>query len=208
MPMPANDLQGKRFGRLVAIERLPRRSGDKGVKWRCRCDCDGLHVALSSNLKSGDTSSCGCLRKEVPNHNTHGMTGTKVYDIWCSMKGRCDTPSNSAYPNYGGRGITYCNGWVLFENFYADMGDVPDGMTLDRIDNAGDYEPENCRWASRLEQMNNTRRSRFITFNGATRTLAQWSRETGIMRETIRDRIDRYGWTVERALTTPVGRSP
>lgn len=124
-----------------------------------------------------------------------------LYKTWCHIKQRCGNPSDKAYKDYGGRGIGYPENWKTFEGFYEDMGrDWKAGLSIDRIDNEGSYSKENCRWATRVVQNNNTRRNRYITFNGITKTLAQWSAYTGLKQSTIRQRIDAYGWSIEKAL--------
>lgn len=115
---------------------------------------------------------------------------------------RCTRPSQVGYKNYGGRGVKVCKRWEKFEAFLADMGERPEGLSLERIDNDGNYEPSNCRWATRKEQGNNSRKNRHLTWKGETKTLSEWARLTGIASPTIRCRIDRYGWTVARALKT------
>lgn len=131
--------------------------------------------------------------------------GTKLhpelYGKWKSMRERCLTPSTTSYPNYGGRGIAVCKRWDSFTNFLADMGDsYKKGLSLERIDVNGDYEPSNCRWATRSEQARNTRRNRYITYKNKTQTLADWSDELSIKRTTITQRIDHYKWTIPQAL--------
>jgi hypothetical protein len=123
----------------------------------------------------------------------HGMYQTKTYRIWASMKTRCSSPNNTSYSRYGGRGIKVCDRWQEFENFYADMGDAPKGMTLDRVDVDGDYTPENCRWATAQEQQNNMRSNQHITYQGKTQTLAQWARELGLSYSALGYRY-RNGW--------------
>lgn len=120
-----------------------------------------------------------------------------------AIKQRCKNPRNKSYANYGGRGITLCERWETLENFIADVGDRPKGMTLERIDNNKGYEPGNCRWASRQEQAENQRRTVVLTFNGETRTVTQWSKITGISSRTIRKRLSNLGYTVEQTLTKP-----
>ena len=127
------------------------------------------------------------------------MTGTKIYGIWGAMLRRCRNPRCKAYPDYGGRGIAVCDRWLRFENFFEDMGERPDGSSLDRIDNDEGYSPENCRWRSLTEQGNNKRNNVLIEHGGEFLTPAEWSRRTGIKDATIRQRI-RLGWTVSRAL--------
>lgn len=136
----------------------------------------------------------------------HGCTGTYEHGIWLQMKQRCLDPNNAAYDRYGGRGIKVCDRWLnSFEAFLDDMGPRPTGLTIDRINNNGHYEPTNCRWTTYREQRLNSRSVRLLTFNGETRCLTDWARITGIGECTIFYRLQR-GWSVERALTEPVGQ--
>ena len=149
----------------------------------------------------------GRLRPDLAARNTasaiHGKTGTRTYDTWRSIKERCCNPSSKDWANYGGRGISICDQWNLsFTNFLADMGERPEGMSIDRIDNNAGYTKENCRWASQITQGNNRRTCVYIDFNGKSQSIADWSREVGIERKTLEYRI-RTGWDAERALTTP-----
>jgi hypothetical protein len=130
---------------------------------------------------------------------THGMSGTRAHSIWMGMRQRCRNPNNPHFDKYGGRGIVVCERWQSFENFFADMGDPGPKLTLERIDNDGNYEPDNCKWASRRVQMNNRRVCRYFTANGETRTLSEWSRISGIHRNTLDQRIA-AGETIEQAL--------
>jgi hypothetical protein len=132
---------------------------------------------------------------------THGMTQSRVYNIWAMMRQRCTNPNAANYVNYGGRGIKCCESWAKFSAFYADMGDPPEGeFSLDRIDMHGDYTPENCRWADKYAQANNRRNNVQITVEGVTHTLAEWARKTGLSRDQIRHRINNMGMTPEAAL--------
>lgn len=135
----------------------------------------------------------------------HGMEGTKTYNCWVMMKQRCKNPKCQFYPDYGGRGISYCEEWEKFENFYKDMGDKPKGYSLDRIDVNGNYYKENCRWATNSQQANNKRTSRKITYGKKTMTISEWASSLKINPQTLRSRFDRGGWSVEEALTIPVG---
>lgn len=153
------DISNKRFGRLVAI----RPTGEKkwGVSlWLCQCDCGNEHITVVNSLKMGGVKSCGCLLREKAKEkaSTHGMYGTRVYKSWANMIQRCTNKNISNYHKYGGQGITVCDKWRKFENFYADMGDRPEKMSLDRIDPFGNYEPDNCRWASTTTQRRNQKK--------------------------------------------------
>jgi hypothetical protein len=134
---------------------------------------------------------------------THGMTNHPLHDVWRGIIGRCTNIDDAAYDRYGGRGIRVCDRWLSIENFITDMSPRPAGTSIDRIDNNGNYEPTNCRWATAKEQANNRRSSRLLSFNGETKTLAEWSEKFGVNYQTILHRMDRFGWSVEKALTTP-----
>ena len=194
-------LVGQQFHRLTIIGEGERRSGRRTLM--CRCLCGTISHVHRYALVSGGTKSCGCL--DLENHRKHGMWNTKEYRIWSRMKERCNSANCSTYKYYGGRGIKVCERWSGddgFENFYTDMGAIPKGKSIDRINNNGDYSPENCRWATIVEQNNNRRYNRILEFRGESKTLAQWSGITGIKPSAIRERL-RRGWSVEQALTVP-----
>jgi hypothetical protein len=142
---------GLRFGRLVAVRYVHNERA--GALWQCRCDCGQMTIALVSNLRHGRTKSCGC-RQGI----RHGGWGSPEYWCWHAMLQRCNNPRNPGYKNYGDRGIKVCKRWHRFEHFYSDMGDRPAGLSIDRIDNDGDYKPSNCRWATQAQQHSNKRR--------------------------------------------------
>ena len=152
------DLIGKRFDRLLVVGLgSATKSGQK--TWLCNCLCGKAKEIRHGDLINGKSSSCGCSHKEMLQNRskTHGMSRKPIYNTWVSMKARCLNPSSTDFESYGGRGIKICNEWLDFENFYADMGDRPEGLSLDRINNMGNYEPNNCRWADNITQANNRR---------------------------------------------------
>lgn len=198
------NLTDQKFGRLYVL--FPVRFGKRyKVKWACVCDCGNGISVEGGGLRRG-TGSCGCLQKEkarqsgLANHR-HGLTGTHTWYTWQSMKSRCLYRGNIDYWNYGGRGIIVCERWLTFENFYADMGERPEGQTIDRINMDGNYEPGNCRWATHKQQANNKRSNRFLTHNGQTMTINQWAKIINISSQGLGGRFKR-GWSTEKALTT------
>lgn len=196
---------GEIFGRFTAVS--DAFSVGRYFYVNLRCVCGNTKKVEQANLRKGASRSCGCLNKEMvaARSITHGKSKTPIYAVWNAMLGRCLNPSNLQYPDYGGRGITLCDRWRLFENFYEDMGDAPfKGASIDRKDNEKGYSKENCRWATRTEQNNNQRTNVRYAFNGKVLTLPEWSTETGIGFATLRSRIYLYEWPIEKALTTPV----
>ncbi len=197
------EIAGQRFGRLLVLHVAPKRGRYR--RWVCRCDC-GEHVEIVTyQLLTGKTRSCGCLHRElwIEKNKTHGRSRGPEYASWCSAKGRCLNPSNSAYRNYGGRGITFCERWAGadgFANFLADMGERPPDHSLDRIDNDGPYSPENCRWATRKVQGNNKRNNVWFVVNGERITVSECAKRSGLFKTTIYDLI-RNGWSMEEILT-------
>lgn len=200
------DMTGQRFGRLTVINQSENRNGE--ITWLCKCDCGNEVSVKGVNLRKGITRSCGCLRREVAKdrHITHGMRDSRLYQIWSTMLKRCDNPKSISYKNYGARGITVCEEWKQFEPFmeWAIENGYQDHLTIDRIDNDGNYCPDNCRWSSVKEQANNRRTCRFINYNGKTQTMKQWAEETGIRMGTLYRRLVYLNWSVEKALTAKV----
>lgn len=207
-------LDKKEFERLVVRHRVDTPSGRKGVYYLCDCRCGNTKIVSYSNLTCGHTRSCGCISRELSSkraeqnltgRTTHGMKGTKEYNAYYHMKSRCYNKNNEQYPYYGGRGITVCDRWKdSFENFYADMGPSPSKKhTVDRKNSNGNYEPANCRWATRLVQSRNRGSfNRIIEFRGESMCLSAWAERVGLSSGCIRLRLE-SGWSVERALTTP-----
>jgi hypothetical protein len=200
LPPRTKDISGLKFGRLTAIEPIERKRNGH-IVYACDCECGGKASVTNSNLKAGHTLSCGCFRLQriYESNRKHGRSGTPLYRVWSQMHDRCYLRSAPNYLWYGGRGIRVVDRWHEFENFLADMGERPKGMSIDRIDSNGDYGPENCRWATKAEQSRNTRRNRFVTHEGRTQTVTDWERELGVNSDTIGKRL-RKGWSVERAI--------
>jgi len=178
------DLKGKKFGRLFVIEDSMERYF-KEVVWKCRCDCGNQKMIIGSRLSSGVTKSCGCLANELTRKRLfkHGKSANSdpTYQSWSNMLRRCYNKKNIAYERYGGRGIKVCSNWKNnFVLFLDDMGERPEGLTLERIDNDGNYTPENCKWATRKEQGNNKTNNILITDNSVTKTQSGWASAIGI----------------------------
>lgn len=199
--MPAFvDISGSRVGRLTVVRKDVQRSTPGNVYWECICDCGTTKSICSRSLLGSRVVSCGCARGRYRSVNQ-----IPLYKVWKGMIDRCTNPNNKSYPKYGGRGITICSRWMeSLEAFVSDMG-LPTSPkhSLDRINNDGNYEPENCRWATRIQQNRNRSMKRSITWNGETKSISEWAESTGLMVRTIRARIDYMGWSIERALTTP-----
>jgi hypothetical protein len=197
------DLVGQKFGRLAVLSLLPKDGPDR--RWLCRCDCGASIITKGKTLRAGESTSCGCRRREefISRNTKHGGAHTKTFKIWTAMKQRCENQRCRQYADYGGRGIRVCERWAMYANFVADMGEKPDGMSLDRINNDGHYEPGNCRWATHAQQARNTRRNIQVEFNGKTQTLTDWAKSLGIHPQSLYSRIYKHGWPLERALTLP-----
>lgn len=190
-----DSLVGHRFGRLV-VESLA--FVEVNSYWNCRCDCGNSVIVRRNGLTTGNTKSCGCLQRESV--TVHGLRTSTLYKVWEGMMRRCYDTIHKDYKYYGERGIIVCKRWHNVENFVADMSPRPEGYEIDRIDTNGNYEPENCRWATRKEQMRNTRRNRLISYNGKTMCLSEWAEELGVSPDLIRTRLNN-GWPIKDALS-------
>lgn len=204
---------GTRVCRLTLLELVDA----KARKWLCRCDCGTLKHVSATNLTGERTKSCGCYRSELSSASastlaelnklngqpsvTHGMRQSSEYVSWAHMLDRCLNPKSSNYAYYGGRGIEVCDRWLKFENFYEDMGPRPENTTLDREKNELGYFKENCRWATKREQANNSRHNRLISYNGETLTVSQWAERLGTNPKTLFTRLY-AGWPTEKILTS------
>lgn len=205
------DMTNMRFGKLLVLEQAGRdKSGS--VMWKCKCDCGKYTIVEGCNLRSGVTKSCGCgvingLKAGWGASKTHGQTKTRLYNIWCGIKNRTSDKADKRHrKDYFERGIRMCEEWsTSFESFrdWSISHGYKDGLTIDRIDNNGNYEPSNCRWVTPAEQANNTRRNRNYTFNGETLNIQQWSRKLNVSEDMLRGRLVVLGWSVEDALLTP-----
>jgi hypothetical protein len=189
---------GTRFCRYTVIDEAPRYRKPSGASTRllnCRCDCGVVKSVRLTSLRTGSTVSCGCFHKEQATAlgkaaRTHGQSKTRVYWIWQAMISRCHDQRDKSYPRYGGRGTSVCQEWRdSFESFSDHMGPRPEGLTLDRINSGGNYEPGNMRWATYKQQARNTRRNHLYTMNGETRCLAEWCEITGEPWSTVKKRV-------------------
>lgn len=196
------DLTGQRFGRLTVRHQSPAKGQ---ARWVCRCDCGTEKIVPSERLRHGETRSCGCLHREVTKRNltTHGLSKTPTYRIWAGMKKRCYKETFKDYKNYGGRGISVCAEWIdSFENFLRDMGERPAGMSIERKDTNGNYEPGNCIWADVVTQNRNRRSTRYVEVNGRRMCLTEACNLYGRRVQLVHKRL-KSGWDLMDALTKP-----
>lgn len=192
------------YGLLTVLKKVPSSTRNK---WECVCKCGNIVYVAAKELRNGDTKSCGCIRKAqlIERNTTHGMTNTYTYQKWQQMNTRIrDTknPRNACY-----LGVSICKRWAKFENFLQDMGEAPDGFSLERVNNKQGYKPSNCRWVPLSEQAANTSRSRIVLFNGARKHISAHARDQGLDPDVVLDRINKLGWAVNDALTTPKRRN-
>ena len=210
--MAFKDLTGMTFGRLTVIKDTKKRKHGS-IVWECECQCGNIVEATTDCLSGSKTKSCGCLHKELRpqickrTFTTHGQTKTKLYWVWQGIKRRCYSKKDKQYKDYGGRGISMTTEWkndfCAFQKWAIQNG-YKKGLTIERIDVNGNYEPNNCTWIPLRKQNMNRRTTHFLTYNEKTMSITEWANETGIPRKTISQRINNYGWSIERALTTKV----
>lgn len=198
--MKYKDITGEKFGKLTAIS-YNGSTKDGRAKWLCICECGNKTTVLASSLRSGNTTSCGCILKSKIKR--HGMSGTKIYKVWLSIKTRCNNQRSNRYEYYGGKGITHDQRWETFENFYTDMNEgYKKGLTLDRIDSNQGYSKLNCRWVDYTVQNNNKSDNILLYYNGKYISIEEVSALTGLLPTTIYNR-KRRGWPDNRIITTP-----
>lgn len=203
-PNPEGSI-GVRYNKLIVRKILGVNKGGH-LMVMADCDCGTETKGALSKVRSGWKKSCGCHKIELISRRqrTHGLSETRAYNSWRGMIRRCTDPKHQNFTRYQSLGVAVCERWMKFENFLADMGQPPAGMSIERKENHLGYFKENCKWATRIEQQNNTRTNHLIEANGETHTIAEWSRITGIPHSAIRGRIQDRGWDGARAVTTPV----
>lgn len=196
------DITGSKVGRLTVLERLDKQDSSGFGLCICRCECGKITEVRYSTLKNGAIDSCGC--KRVEDITIHGLSATRIYQTWVDMHRRCNNPDRDDYKYYGGRGIRVDPSWNDINQFLIDMGHPPsDDHTIDRKDVTRNYCKDNCRWATRLEQANNKTTNVFLEYDNRSQTISEWARELDVNPHSLRNRIYLYGWSVEKALTTP-----
>lgn len=200
--MSRKEMAGLRFGRwTVNAEGQKDANGNRQLE--CQCECGTARLVAIGALTSGRSASCGCLSAEMSaaRRTTHGLSGSRTHNIWVDMKARCLNERHPAFARYGGRGITVCERWMTFENFLEDMGECPEGLSIDRNRNNDGYEPSNCTWATPKEQANNRRSNRVFPINGETLNIRQMSAKYGVPYDRLRARLLYLNWAPERAIT-------
>lgn len=203
------DLTNQRFGRLVALEDAGHNSSNKTV-WKCLCDCGNIHYATTSDLRRGDSTSCGCFHKEQLGNRRrkHGYSNTKLYKTWKNIRARCNNPNEPNYPRYGGRGIKVCDEWNDFINFkaWSESNNYNPSLSIDRINNDGNYEPSNCRWVDKTTQIRNRSITRKVEFNGEKITIKELSEKYNVNYFLLYDRIIKYKWSVNDSIQDLLNR--
>jgi hypothetical protein len=203
------DLSGQKFNRLAIVE-FDHYKGDHVAYYRCRCDCGVEKVIKGADVKRGVVKSCGCYNREMTRLRKPGLKHgyahkERLYEVWKNMKRRCYAPNNERFQFYGGKGVIVCDEWkedyAAFRK-WAHKNGYAQGLTIDRIDNDGNYEPSNCRWATAKVQENNMSRNHILTYRGESLTIAEWADRLGVTYSTINHRVQR-GWDMERLINQP-----
>lgn len=199
-PCNRTDMKGQKFNKLTVLE-YAGTNKHHSATWKCKCDCGNEIIATGHNLRTNHTKSCGCLIKEEKNNTKHNMSRTRQYKIWAGMKKRCTNINYPHFNDYGGREIKVCDRWLeSFENFWEDMQEgYSDNLSIDRIDNNGNYEKSNCKWSNREEQSNNRRNNIIVTYNGVTDTLKRICDLNGFKYQTVFARIKYQNMPISEA---------
>lgn len=197
----------KSFGDLFVLEEAGYHKRIRLVK--CKCICGVIKIYPLARIKNGDIVSCGCRirRLTIERNTTHGHSKTKLYRVWEGMKERCSNANHESYAHYGGKGVTVCAEWKDYTKFFnwTVAAGYKDGLSLDRYPNIdGNYEPNNCRWATIIQQMRNMSTNRIIEYNGQSKCIAEWAEIFGLRAGLIYDRLNKLGWSIHKALTTPI----
>ena len=198
--------QGDKYGLFTILEECSERGKDR--EFKCLCECGNIKVVRLLDLRRGHAKSCGCYRSKLvtKTNTTHNQSRTKLYSIYHTMKARCSKESDPRYKYYGARGITVCDEWQIFERFskWANNNGYTEGLSIERVDVNGNYEPSNCTWIPKADQPKNARSNINITIDGETKYLQEWCRVFDINRNTVLNRVSRKGWSYKKALTTPI----
>jgi len=221
--MAKTDLTGMKFNRLTVLQKAGKNKHGMQL-WLCQCDCGNKKELRCYDICNGAVKSCGCLQKEIQRNRiteankhwkelygerpkTHGMSKTRLFNIYWGMRHRYESEKHNRYKHYGGKGIRVCKEWQTFEPFmeWALNNGYAKNLSIDRINNDGNYEPSNCQWATIKEQANNKSQNRYITINDVTKNMTEWSKITGVPVSIISNRISRHGWDEARAVTEKVG---
>ena len=202
-------MAGLRFGALVVLGQHPKKYRGQ-FRWVCMCDCGQVCSAPGHCLRSGNTKSCGCGKRMSGESNPffkhgHSRTNSKTYHAWTGMRDRCHNQNTEKYYLYGARGISISESWKEFSQFLLDMGECPEGMSIDRIDVNGNYEPTNCRWATPTEQANNRQSNKTVEYRGEQVSIRYLASLSGMDYSAVAQRIQ-HGWTAERAITQPIDK--
>jgi hypothetical protein len=199
---------GEKYNRLTVVAEAENKHSNRYIF--CKCDCGRYKTIALSQLLNGNTKSCGCLKKElrIKQNIIHGLAKHPLYRVWSSMKRRCFNSNDESYKNYGARGIVVCSKWMVFKEFYiwAINNGYARGLTIERVDNDGNYDPSNCKLVPLKEQSKNRRSNHWIKHNGETKIMSQWAIDLNINYGTLKDRLHR-GWTIKKALETPIKKS-
>lgn len=203
MNIQSREIIGNKFGTLTAIRPTGEKDNRGKNLWLARCDCGNEVTRPTAELKRASCCGQKCPFRPIGN-KTHNLSASPTYFTWKGMIQRCTNLKDPSYQRYGGAGIKVCQRWLLFENFLSDMGERPEGTTLDRKNSKGNYEPSNCRWATQAEQATNKRSNKRYEFQGERLTIPEWAKLYRMNEATLQARVGRHGWTIEKALTAPI----